>query len=78
MFITQVFLIALRVFLRFMTFFCFLFFLGRFFRCNLISFGGWGGTGKFDQHGGLVLLTFLKSSIIRVIRGVTGWVPQFL
>ena len=55
MFFTQVFLIALRVFLRFMTFFLFFVFLGRFFWCNLIFFGGWGDTGKFDRHGGLVL-----------------------
>ena len=57
--------------------FCFLFFLGRFFWCNLIFFGGWGDTGKFDRHGGLVL-HFKKSIVIRVIRGVTDWVPQFL
>jgi len=31
------------------------FFLGHFFRCNLVFLGGWGDTGKFDRHGGLVL-----------------------
>jgi hypothetical protein len=30
-------------------------FLGRFFWCNLVFFGGWEDTGKFDRHGGLVL-----------------------
>ena len=58
MFFTQVFLIAQRVFLRFMFLFFAFIFLGRFFRCNLIFFGGWGDTGKFDRHGGLVLLIF--------------------
>ena len=47
---TQVFLIAFRVFLRFMLFFVFCFFFSRFFWCNLIFFGEWGDTGKFDQH----------------------------
>ena len=48
--------------------FCFSFFFGHFFRCNLIFFGGWGDTGKFDRHGGLVLLIF-KIDDHRVIRG---------
>ena len=78
MFFTQVFLIALRVFLRFMTlFFVFCFFLVAFSGVTLFSLGDGGGTGKFDRHGGLVLLIF-QNRRSAGDKGVTGWVPQFL
>jgi hypothetical protein len=56
--------------------FSFLFFLGRFFWCNRIFFGGWGDTGKFDRHGGLVI--HFKIDRRSGDKGVTDWVPQFL
>jgi len=56
--------------------FGFLFFLGRFFWCNLIFFGGWGVLENLIVIE--VWCYILKIDHRLDDKGVTGWIPQFL
>ena len=77
MFFTQVFSHCTSSFPEVYVFiFCFLFFLVTFFGVTLFSLGGGGILENL-----IIMVAWcyiLKSMIVRVIRGVTGWVPQFL